>query len=184
MTAASLVAFRTAMDHPDAVTRLVVMDGLPVVEHLERLNEAFVRDLVALVVSRPDREAGGAGHQRRSGRLVPDSVAGRDGRGQSRRRLGRAARSGRRARHVRGLPGGPAHRSRARGSRPGRGPPDRLPDAAAGRDRGRHRHPWRPRGDLATLGGRRAAQPPIHSGHHQAEQAPDELAQALATFLS
>jgi len=39
----SLVAFRMAMDHPHAVTRLVVMDGLPVVEHLERLNEAFVR---------------------------------------------------------------------------------------------------------------------------------------------
>ena len=39
----SLVAFRAAMDHPQAVTRLVVMDGLPVVEHLERLNEAFVR---------------------------------------------------------------------------------------------------------------------------------------------
>lgn len=39
----ALVAFRTAMDHPDRVERLVVMDGLPVVEHLERLNEAFVR---------------------------------------------------------------------------------------------------------------------------------------------
>lgn len=39
----SLVAFRTAMDHPDLVTRLVIMDGLPVIEHLERLNEAFVR---------------------------------------------------------------------------------------------------------------------------------------------
>ena len=39
----SLVAFRAAMDHPRVVTRLVVMDGLPVVEHLERLNEAFVR---------------------------------------------------------------------------------------------------------------------------------------------
>jgi haloacetate dehalogenase len=39
----ALVAFRTAMDHPDAVERLVVMDGLPVIEHLERLNEAFVR---------------------------------------------------------------------------------------------------------------------------------------------
>ncbi len=39
----SLVAFRTAMDHPDIVSRLVVMDGLPVIEHLERLNEAFVR---------------------------------------------------------------------------------------------------------------------------------------------
>ena len=39
----ALVAFRTAMDHPDAVQRLVVMDGLPVIEHLERLNEACVR---------------------------------------------------------------------------------------------------------------------------------------------
>ena len=39
----ALVAFRTAMDHPDAVKRLVVMDGLPVIEHLERLNEAFAR---------------------------------------------------------------------------------------------------------------------------------------------
>ena len=39
----SLVAFRAAMDHPDVVSRLVVMDGLPVVEHLERLNEPFVR---------------------------------------------------------------------------------------------------------------------------------------------
>jgi haloacetate dehalogenase len=39
----ALVAFRAALDHPDAVSRLVVMDGLPVIEHLERLNEAFVR---------------------------------------------------------------------------------------------------------------------------------------------
>ena len=39
----ALVAFPTAMDHPDAVKRLVVMDGLPVIEQLERPNEAFVR---------------------------------------------------------------------------------------------------------------------------------------------
>ncbi len=39
----ALVAFRTAMDHPDVVDRLVVMDGLPITEHLERLNEDFVR---------------------------------------------------------------------------------------------------------------------------------------------
>jgi haloacetate dehalogenase len=39
----ALVAFRAAMDHPGRVERLVVMDGLPVIEHLERLNEAFVR---------------------------------------------------------------------------------------------------------------------------------------------
>jgi haloacetate dehalogenase len=39
----SLVAMRLALDHPDVVTRLVVMDGLPIIEHLERLNEGFVR---------------------------------------------------------------------------------------------------------------------------------------------
>ena len=39
----ALAAFRTAMDHPGTVTRLVIMDGLPVTEHLERLNEQFVR---------------------------------------------------------------------------------------------------------------------------------------------
>lgn len=39
----SLVAFRTAMDRPEAVTHLVVMDGLPVVEHLERADATFAR---------------------------------------------------------------------------------------------------------------------------------------------
>lgn len=39
----SRVAFRAAMDHPDRVTHLVVMDGLPVVEHLERIDLTFAR---------------------------------------------------------------------------------------------------------------------------------------------
>jgi haloacetate dehalogenase len=39
----SLVAFRTAMDHPDRVSHLVVMDGLPVLEHLERTDAAFAQ---------------------------------------------------------------------------------------------------------------------------------------------
>jgi haloacetate dehalogenase len=36
-----LVAFRLAMDHPHAVARLAVMDGLPVVEALERCDARF-----------------------------------------------------------------------------------------------------------------------------------------------
>jgi haloacetate dehalogenase len=40
----ALVAFRTAMDHPDRVGALVVMDGLPVVEHLERADWRFAAD--------------------------------------------------------------------------------------------------------------------------------------------
>jgi haloacetate dehalogenase len=39
----ALVAFRTAMDHPELVTHLVVMDGLPVVEHLERTDARFAQ---------------------------------------------------------------------------------------------------------------------------------------------
>ena len=37
------VAYRTALDHADAVTRLVVMDGLPLVEHLERTDARFAQ---------------------------------------------------------------------------------------------------------------------------------------------
>jgi haloacetate dehalogenase len=40
----ALAAFRTAMDHPDRVSELVVMDGLPVVEHLERADWRFAAD--------------------------------------------------------------------------------------------------------------------------------------------
>ena len=40
----SLVAFRMAMDHPALVRKLIVMDGLPVVEHLERADWTFARD--------------------------------------------------------------------------------------------------------------------------------------------
>ena len=37
------VAFRTAMDHPDSVDRLVVMDAMPLIEHLERTDANFAK---------------------------------------------------------------------------------------------------------------------------------------------
>ncbi|QKK26407.1 alpha/beta fold hydrolase [Rhizobium hidalgonense] len=40
----SLTAFRMAMDHPDRVQRLVIADGIPVIEHLERTDWKFARD--------------------------------------------------------------------------------------------------------------------------------------------
>lgn len=40
----SLTAFRMAMDHPDRVSRLIVADGIPVIEHLERADWKFARD--------------------------------------------------------------------------------------------------------------------------------------------
>src|SRR5690242_19325470 len=98
----ALVAFRTAMDHPDDVEWLVVMDGLPVIEHLERLNEAFVRTWWHWWFLGQTDKPTEAVHQRRSPPLIPDPVTGRDGGGQPRRRVGRLPRPGRRPRHVRG----------------------------------------------------------------------------------
>jgi haloacetate dehalogenase len=40
----SLVAFRMAMDHPELVRKLITVDGLPVIEHLERVDWQFARD--------------------------------------------------------------------------------------------------------------------------------------------
>jgi haloacetate dehalogenase len=37
----ALVAFRLAMDHPDAVTALIEIDGIPLIEHLERCDARF-----------------------------------------------------------------------------------------------------------------------------------------------
>lgn len=40
----SLVAFRMAIDRPDLVRKLITIDGLPVIEHLERADWQFARD--------------------------------------------------------------------------------------------------------------------------------------------
>lgn len=37
----SYVAFRLALDHPDVVTRVALLDGIPIVEHLERCDARF-----------------------------------------------------------------------------------------------------------------------------------------------
>ncbi|MFC5445421.1 alpha/beta fold hydrolase [Rhizobium halophytocola] len=37
----SYTAFRTAMDHPDRVERLVILDGVPILEAIERCDAAF-----------------------------------------------------------------------------------------------------------------------------------------------
>lgn len=39
----SYTAFRLAMDHPESVRRLAVMDGVPILEALERCTEKFAR---------------------------------------------------------------------------------------------------------------------------------------------
>ncbi|WP_227369641.1 alpha/beta fold hydrolase [Halomonas sp. M20] len=40
----SYTAFRTAMDHPDFISRVVLLDGVPILEALERCNSRFATE--------------------------------------------------------------------------------------------------------------------------------------------
>jgi haloacetate dehalogenase len=180
----SLVAFRLAMDHPHAVTRLMVMDGLPVIEHLERLNEAFVRawwhwwffgqtekPAERVINADPDAwyqtpsptEMGEENHADLWAALRNPAVV-----------------HGMCEDYRAGLRVDRAHEQADRSA----GRKIKCPTlllAATEDDIDIHGDPaaiWRGWVD----GELRAA--PIHSGHHQAEQAPDELAKALNDFLA
>ena len=180
----SLVAFRTAMDHPRAVTRLVVMDGLPVVEHLERLNEQFVRawwhwwffgqtekPAEQVINADPDAwyqtsdpaEMGEENHADLWAALRDPAVV-----------------HGMCEDYRAGLSTDRTHEEADRAASRRIASPTLLLNAADD-DIDIHGDPeaiWRPwvAGELSSR--------PIHSGHHQAEEAPGEVAQALAAFLS
>jgi haloacetate dehalogenase len=179
-----LVAFRTALDHPGVVDRLVVMDALPVVEHLERLNETFVRtwwhwwflgqtDKPAeqFIDSDPDRWY----------RLAPPEVMGQENHDDVRRCL-------RNPQVVHGMcedyrAGLRIDRREEQAARAA-GRQVQCPTlllAATEDDIDVHGDPaeiWRTwvAGELQSA--------PIHSGHHQAEEAPDEVTDALLGFLA
>ena len=180
----SLVAFRAAMDHPRAVTRLVVMDGLPVVDHLERLNEVFVRtwwhwwfygqtekpaervinlDPDAWYRTPSPQEIGEGNHADVWAALRDPAVV-----------------HGMCEDYRAGLRIDRAHEEADRSAGRQIACPMLLL-AATHDDLDIHGDPeaiWRP----WVAGRLRSA--PIHSGHHQAEQAPDELALALREFLA
>jgi len=178
----SYVATRLALDSPRAVTRLAVLDSVPIAEALDRADAPIRHRVVALVLLRPAGQAR-AGDPRRSGRVVRRRRAV-DGRGEPRRFPPRDPR--------------PATvRAMLEDYRAGLGP-DRAADAAdraAGR---RFECPtlvlWSSRDDLAELYGDVLAvwRPwttalsggPIESGHHVAEDAPDVLASRLAGFFA
>ena len=156
----SYVALRLAMDHPDAVTHLAVLDCIPIVEHLERARRPVRRRLVALVLLRPAGQAR-AGDHRRPGRLVRRARPGQgrgDGGGEPRRPPGGDLRPGDGAGDARGLPRRAGRRPRRRGGRPRGRPPGHLPDAGAvvepRRPRGAAR---RPAADLGRLDRRTCA---------------------------
>jgi haloacetate dehalogenase len=179
----ALVAFRAAMDHPDVIDRLVVMDGLPVVEHLERLNEDFVRtwwhwwflaqtDKPAERVINTDPDAwyrtpgpleiGEANHADVWAALRNPAVV-----------------HGMCEDYRAGLRIDRAHEEADRAA----GRQVQCPTlllAATEDDIDIHGDPlaiWRPwiAGELRGVD--------VHSGHHQAEQAPDEVARSIGEFL-
>jgi haloacetate dehalogenase len=179
----ALAAFRTAMDHPSQVTRLAVMDGLPVTEHLERLNEQFVRTwwhwwflgqtekpAERFINSDPDTwyrtpapaEMGEANHADLWAALRDPAVV-----------------HGMCEDYRAGLTIDRAHEEADRAAGRQIACPTLLL-AATEDDIDIHGDPeaiWRPwvAGELSSRS--------IHSGHHQAEEAPDELARALTAFL-
>jgi haloacetate dehalogenase len=179
----ALVAFRTAMDHPDAVERLVVMDGLPVIEHLERLNEAFVRTWWHWwFLGQTDKPA----------EAFINADPGRWYRTPSPAEMGEdnhadvwaafcdpAVVHGMCEDYRAGLRIDRAHEEADRAA----GRKIRCPMlllASTGDDLDIHGDPeaiWQ----LWAVGELRSR--PIYSGHHQAEEAPDELAAALLEFL-
>jgi haloacetate dehalogenase len=179
----SLVAFRAAMDYPDSIERLVVMDGLPVVEHLDRMNEAFVRawwhwwflaqtdkPAETLISADPGRwyqtsspaEMGEGNHTDAWAAFRDPAVV-----------------HGMCEDYRAGLDTDRVHEEADRSE----GRKIRCPMlllVSLNDDLDIHGDPetiWRP-WTAADLRSR-----PIHSGHHQAEEAPDELAAALRDFL-
>jgi haloacetate dehalogenase len=172
------------MDHPEVVERLVVMAGLPLVEHLERLNEEFVRNwwhwwfmgqtdkpAEHVICADPDWWY----------RTPPPEVMGEENHAD----LWEALRDpavvhGMCEDYRAGLRIDREHdeQDRAAGRRV---QCDTLLLAAAEDDIDIHGDPveiWRP-----WVAGRLGYKP-IDSGHHQAEEAPEQVAAALLEFLA
>ena len=177
----SYVATRLALDHPDRVTSLAVLDGIPLSEHVARADRRFARDwwhwFFFAQPEVPERA------------ILADPAAWYAGdpavMGEENHREMRAATS--RPEVVRAM----LEDYRA-------GLTIDLEHERADRDAGRRLSMpvlalWSARDDLADLHGdpRRiwrdwaddVSGGPIDSGHHMAEEAPVELAEALASSL-
>lgn len=183
----SYVALRTALDHPDAVTHLAALDCIPIVEHLERADARFATAwwhwFFFAQPEKPER-AISADPEGWYGSLAP----------------GRAEAMGEEnhADHLAAIRDPATVHAMIEDYRAGLGV-DRAADEA---DRAAGRRVgcptlvlWSARDDLGELYGdpRRIwagwttdlrGGGPIDSGHHMAEDAPEELAAALVPFLA
>lgn len=180
----SYVAFRLAMDHPAAVSRLVVMDGVPIGEALARCEARFATEWWHwFFLGNPAAQAD---------RMISADPDQWYHSADARKQMGEEAW----ADFMRAIHDPPTVRAMCEDYRAGLGIDRHHDDAdlAAGR---RLRCPvlvvWATRDDMERLYGdpaaiwRRWADDvtglPIESGHHIAEEAPDGLAAALAAFL-
>jgi haloacetate dehalogenase len=182
----SYVALRAALDHPEAVTHLAVLDSIPIVEHLDRTDVRFATAwwhwFFFAQEEKPER-AIGADPEAWYGAHAP----------------GRAAAMGEKnhADFLAAIRDPATRRAMLEDYRAGLGV-DRAAeeaDRAAGRRVGCPTLVlWSARDDLAELHGDPRliwadwttdlrGGGPIDSGHHMAEEAPDELVAALARFL-
>lgn len=177
------VAFRVAMDHPRRVTHLVVMDALPILEHLERTDATFAlawwhwwflgqtvkpaeevisRDPDAWYTTPPPEEMGAENHADTWAALRDPSVV---------HAMAEDYRAGLAVDHEHDAADRAAGRQLACRT---------LLLEAAEDDLAIHGDPaaiWAP----WVAGGLEHRVVP--SGHHQAEQAPDEVARAILAFL-
>ena len=183
----SYVALRTALDHPDAVTHLAALDCIPIVEHLERADARFATAwwhwFFFAQPEKPER-AISADPEGWYGSLAPGKV---EAMGEENH-----------ADHLAAIRDPATVHAMIEDYRAGLGV-DRAAeeaDRAAGR---RVTCPilvlWSARDDLEQLHGDPRliwagwatdlrGGGPIDSGHHMAEEAPEELAAALVPFLS
>ncbi|GAA3277578.1 alpha/beta hydrolase [Dactylosporangium vinaceum] len=176
------VALRLALDHPDLVSRLVVMDGVPISEALARCDATFARDWYHwFFFAQPDKpeRAIGADPDAWYDSVRPDTMGAEN------------------YREVRDAIHDEATvRAMLEDYRAGLGV-DRDHEEADRRAGRTVRCPtlllWSTRDDMEALYGDPLAvwRPwapdlrgePIESGHHVAEENPDALAQALRRFL-
>ena len=168
---------------PMRVSRVAILDGMPFVEALERCDARFAQQLVALVVLRPDREAGRGVDLARSRRVVSRRPRAH-GSGEPCGLAARDPRSG----------DGPRAWSRTTARASGSTASTRRPTArrAGGSrarccSRARSTTTWRSSTATRSRSGAtgrddvRGAR--IDSGHHMAEEAPEQLAAVLLEFL-
>ncbi len=183
----SYVASRLALDHPAAVTRLVVLDSVPIAEALDRADARFAAAWWHwFFFAQP-------GKPERAILADPDAWYGTQAPGKA-----EAMGEENHADHLRAVHDPDTVRAMLEDYRAGLGVDRAADDAdrAAGR---RITCPtlvlWSSRDDLADLYGDPLAiwadwttdlcgGGPIDSGHHMAEDAPEELAAALAGFLA